>query len=278
MSFSNPSTIHLVKREGYESSVRRLKLKKVDEFRELADHLGVSMSDVFAADRVIWVEGPTEELCFPYLYECHTGNALPRATVFTSVSATGDFMSKERNKKLIFDIYRRLSTAATPLDVKVAFSFDSEDLSTRAKGDLARESNGLVHFLPRRHIECYLISAPAVLDFILAKDTNRVEYQAELTEAEVSTKLIELASDAAFANDQWNGDLFNDAWTSVVDAAKLIARAVSDLTGTRVEFRKKNDTLALLQFAQKHNPGLIDPLASYVVALVEAMGAQHAAE
>jgi predicted ATPase len=271
VSFSNPSMIHLVKRDGYESSVRPLDLKRVEEFREIADNLGVSMSDVFAANHVIWVEGPTEELCFPYLYEDRLGQPLPRATVFTSVSATGDFVSNSRNKKLIFDIYRRLSSAAASLRVGVAFSFDSEGLSARAKSDLRRESDDQVHFLPRRHIECYLISPLALSDFIASKDLYRLENQAALTTEQVAAKLNELAADPALAIPQWTGDLFDEAWTSQVDAAKLIARAVSELTEARVEFRKKNDTLALLQSVKIHSPALIAPLAEYVVDLVNAV-------
>ena len=53
IGFSNPKTIHLVKRTGYESSIERLDLAKVGNFREVAEHLGVSMADVFAAERII---------------------------------------------------------------------------------------------------------------------------------------------------------------------------------------------------------------------------------
>ncbi|WP_292962331.1 ATP-dependent nuclease [Novosphingobium sp. UBA1939] len=271
VSFSNPSTIHLVKREGYESSVTALELKRVEEFRELADHLGVSMSDVFAADSVIWVEGPTEELCFPYLYEFRTGKPLPRATVFTSVSATGDFTTTRRDANLILDIYRRLTSAANPLKVAVAFSFDSEELSEAEKGDLRRASRNQMYFLPWRHIECYFISPAALRDFIETGDLGRDASQGELNVDVVASKLTDLASSQRFRIQSWNGNLFDAKWASEVDAAKLIANAVSDLTETRLEFRKKNDSLALLKLVQRHNPELIEPLSNYVLELVSAV-------
>jgi predicted ATPase len=52
---SNAATVHLVRRAGYESSVEQVDLSKVDDFRDLADQLGISMTDVFGAERIIWV-------------------------------------------------------------------------------------------------------------------------------------------------------------------------------------------------------------------------------
>jgi energy-coupling factor transporter ATP-binding protein EcfA2 len=148
ISFSNPRTIHLVKRTGYESSVERLDLAEVGKLRDVAEHLGVSMADVFAAERVIWVEGPTEELCFPYLYQKLIG-PLPRGTIVTSVAATGDFNTNKRDPAIVYEVYSRLSAAVATLVVAVAFSFDTEKLTDSEKAELQRQAGGLLHFLPR---------------------------------------------------------------------------------------------------------------------------------
>ena len=169
IGFSNPKTLHLVKRARYNSSVERLDLNEVGKLREVAEHLGVSMADVFAADRVIWVEGPTEELCFPFLHQQLTG-PLPRGTIFTSVASTGDFNTKRRDPAIVYEVYSRLSSAAATLVVSVAFSFDTETLTTRQKEKMRRNSGGFLHFLPRRHFECYLVDPVAIAAFIVSKD------------------------------------------------------------------------------------------------------------
>jgi hypothetical protein len=220
IGFSNPRRIHLVKRDGYESTVEQLSLEEVAEFRRVAEHLGVSMADVFAADRVIWVEGPTEELCFPLLYQQATSQPLPRGTIFTSVVATGDFISKKRDRQLVYEIYRQLGCATTPLVVAVAFSFDSEALSEVERQDMGRESRGTVHFLPRRHIECYLIDSTAIAAFIVEKDQASVGV---VTPELVAARLIELAGERSFLIDEWRGNLDDEAWAAKVDAANLIA-------------------------------------------------------
>ena len=125
ISFSNPSTVHLVKRNGYESTVHRLNINQIDDFREVADHLGISMADVFAADNVIWVEGPTEELCFPLVYSHSTNTTLPPGTAFISVVATGDLSRKKRDRQLVGEIYERLSSTGSPL-VKSCLLYTSD--------------------------------------------------------------------------------------------------------------------------------------------------------
>jgi len=270
IGFSNPRRIHLVKRIGYESSVEQLSLEEVAEFRRVAEHLGVSMADVFAADRVIWVEGPTEELCFPLLYQQATGHLLPRGTIFTSVVATGDFISKKRDRQLVYEIYRQLGGATTPLVVAVAFSFDSEALSEAEKQDMGRESRGTVHFLPRRHIECYLINSSAIADFIVEKDQASAGV---VTPEAVAARLIELAGERPFLIDEWRGNLDDDEWAAKVDAANLIARTSAELSEQRATFNKKDDTVTLMRRVQEAAPAQLEPLCAYVQRLVESVGA-----
>jgi len=268
---SNPRTIHLVKRDGYESTVTRLDIGQLDAFREVAQHLGVSMADVFAADRVIWVEGPTEELCFPLLYRHATGKALPRGTIFTSVMATGDFQTNRRDKQLVYQIYERLSQVAMPLVASVAFSFDSEKLTDVEKQEMIRNSHNRMHFLPRRMIECYLVNADAIAAFIGERDSE----QADIDTADVERKLAELASSSKYKTAEWNNDLANESWLAKVDAAKLIADACSDLSQHRVTFNKKDDTLALLQLVLGANPDQLGGLTAYVRSLVDAVEASQ---
>ncbi|TGQ12191.1 MULTISPECIES: AAA family ATPase [unclassified Mesorhizobium] len=269
IGFSNPSTIHLVKRAGYESSVERLNLDEVGKFREVAEHLGVSMADVFAAERVVWVEGPTEELCFPYLYQQLVG-PLPKGTIITSVAATGDFNSNKRDPAIVYEVYRRLSAAAATLVVSVAFSFDTEKLTDEEKAKMMRDSGGLLHFLPRRHLECYLVDPAAIAAFIVSKDAAATEIVgAESVEA----KLKEKAAERPYHISEWNEDITEPLWLTHVDAANLIADVCKTLSEHRVTFSKRNDSLFLLKHILAHNPGRLTPLRDYVQSLVAAVAA-----
>jgi energy-coupling factor transporter ATP-binding protein EcfA2 len=267
IGFSNPKTIHLVKRAGYESSVERLDLAKVGKFREVAEHLGVSMADVFAAERVIWVEGPTEELCFPYLYQKGIG-PLPRGTIFTSVAATGDFNTNKRDPAIVFEVYSRLSAAAVTLVVSVAFSFDTEKLTDLEKTEMQRKSRGSLHFLPRRHLECYLIDCAAIAAFIISKDPTSAQ---SATPAAVEVALRVAAAKRTFHVPEWNDDITNVNWLIRVDAANLIANVCGTLSEQRAPFAKKDDSLFLLRHILEHDPTRLAPLQDYVVSLVAAV-------
>ena len=267
ISFSNAKTIHLVKRKGYESKVERLNLDKVGEFRDVAQHLGVSMADVFAADRVIWVEGPTEELCFPYLYQVFSGQPVPRGTIITSVAATGDF-NRKRNREIVYEVYNRLSSAAATLVVATMFSFDTEELSDAEKANMVRDAGGRLRFLPRRHLECYLLDPEAIANIIIAKDSVSANV---VTSAIVAAKLTDLADNQKYGIAEWAGNIDDQNWQAKVDAAKLIGQAVSDISEGRATFRKKEDSLELIQGIVSRDREKLRPLFEYVDGLITAV-------
>jgi hypothetical protein len=266
IGFSNPKTLHLAKRSGYESTIEKLDLAEVGKFREVAEHLGVSMADVFAADRVIWVEGPTEELCFPYVYQRLHG-PLPKGTVLTSVAATGDFNTRRRDPAIVYEVYQRLSAAAATLVVAVAFSFDAEKLTAAEMADMKRNSRGLLHFLPRRHFECYLVEPAAMAAFIASKDSDSSD---TVTPEMVETEIAALAAERPFLIAEWKGDIRDTNWLAAVDAANLIEAVCVKISDSRAPFSKKDDSLFLVRHILDNNADHLEPLGAYVRDLVES--------
>jgi hypothetical protein len=271
ISFSNPSIIHAVRRHSYKSQVHSLEPKQVDGIRDVVRQLGVSMTDIFLADRVIWVEGPSEELCFPELYLMATGCAVSNQTKILSVIATGDFMRK-RDKELVFEIYKRLSSEVSPLVSSVSFSFDTEDLKDQEKLDMKRESREMIDFLPRRHLECYLVHPQSIADFIAQQTKENLTEAPVPTANEVEAALKDLAGTPKFKVTEWKNDLEDKEWLARVDAANLIIQVCTDVSETRVTFNKKRDTLLLLQLVIKNNPAQLAELGEYVRRLVDGQG------
>ncbi len=264
IGFANPKTAHLVRRTGYASTIERLDLSSVDRLREVAGHLGVAMADVFAADCVIWVEGQTEELCFPYLYSEMVGE-IPRGVVFTSVVATGDFnRSGKRTRRLVYEVYSRLSSAVANLPVAAAFSFDSEALSQADKVAISKESKGAVHFLPRRNFECYLLDCEAIAALIWERD----ELSQGITATDVRSALVEIAGEKGIKVSEWKGVLTDENWLTKVDGARLISLAVGKLTDNRVAFSKTSDSLFLARHIVQGDREKLRPLANYLKSLM----------
>ena len=269
LSFSNPATVHLVQRNGYKSTVRPLDLGQLDQLQETTRQLGISMADVFSADRIIWVEGPSEERCFPEVYQRLAKKEVPSGTKILAVSATGDFLRK-RDKKMVFDIYRRLSAEASRLS-SVSFSFDSEDLSDQAKRELKHNSQGELHFLPRRHLECYLIHPQSIAEFIDQKNQNVSPEKQIPTTEDIVCALKTLANSEKFREKKWQENLEDPEWLSRIDAANLIKKVCESLTNQRITFNKNRDSLLLLQMVIKNNPSQLKELKDYVQRLVDGL-------
>jgi len=265
LSAGNPATVHIVRRNGYDSVVDRVNLGELDQLRDVADDLGISMTDVFGAERIIWVEGRTEELCFPFIYEVTEGQ-LPRGLIVTPVVATGDFNAKGGRRELVFQIYDRVSRAASPLVRPVAFSFDREALTNQERQGLEERSNGRLLFLPRRHFECFLLDPAAIAAFI----NNHVpDLAAPVSHDEVLAYLKSVGGNPKFkATQQWHGDILDENWLAEVDAAALLKETCNQLTGNSLEFSKTGHSLELLQHILSDNRQSLGELIDYVKKLI----------
>jgi energy-coupling factor transporter ATP-binding protein EcfA2 len=266
MVAASPSTVHLIRRIGYDSTVERLDLGKIASLREAARELGVSMTDVFAADRIIWVEGASEANCFPFLYAKLLGE-IPQGTKFSPVATTGDFQSKKVSFKRVSDIYDTIAKHMVPLVEQVAFSFDRERLTEKQATELENKSNGRLLLLPRRCFECYLLDPSAISQLI---QTHVPDLAKTATSEAVACKLKELGGLPEFgASGVWNSDLVEPKWLEKVDGARLIDKVVSDITETRLRFDKVRDTIVLARHISGNRPSALDGLKSYLDQLMK---------
>jgi predicted ATPase len=265
LSAGNPATVHVVRRDGYDSSVKKVNLRDIDQLRDVADDLGISMTDVFAAEKIIWVEGRTEELCFPFIYE-KAGEQLPRGVMVASVVNTGDFFAK-RTKELIFRIYERVHQAASPLIKSATFGFDREKLTDDAMGDLEKRAPGRLLFLPRRHFECFLLDPAAIAAFIKHQVPDLAS---AVTPDEVEGYLQSVGGDHEFeAAEYWKGNISDERWLAEVNAAKLLKETCYHFTSNRLTFSKTHHSLELLQHILEHNQVSLGKLIDYVKELYE---------
>jgi hypothetical protein len=142
-----------------ESRVEVVKPEKVQEVRRCLHEVGARLSDVFGADHVLWVEGSTEEECFPLILSKVAKQPLMGTTI-VGVKNTGDFDRKRR--KLTAGIYRRLTHSSALLPPAMAFIFDKEDRSEQERKEFEWETGVPLFFIPRRMFENYLLIPEAI--------------------------------------------------------------------------------------------------------------------
>lgn len=199
----------------------------VGQLRGILRDLGVSLSDVFGATSVLWVEGATEELAIPLILK-RLEVDLPRNIVILGVRATGDFLSRPR---ATFEIYRRLSTASVILPPAIGFLFDAERLSQTDRSDLVRQSKGQVAFLARRCFENYLLDPAAIAKYLAG-----IQGLAGRSADEVARFFDQVGSEKTYGGISRATE--PERWVQEVDAARLLHHLFDSFSGGTVEFRK----------------------------------------
>lgn len=257
---AQPEALLLVRSKDGESKIEKLDGKNLLDLQTILGEVGVSFSDVFGYDRAVWVEGPTEEICFPLILRKYDAEAI-RGTIFLAVKNTGDFEKKVNQKKLIWDIYTRLSSAIPLLPIAVVFSFDRENRKASEIDDLVRESRGKVRFLPRLSYENYLLFPDAIASIL----------NVEIGQDAISTaQIVDWLKNngAKYApRIEWDGCLSDSSWLAEVHAPNLLKDLFDQVSGINSEYRKARHSVAITEWLLDNRPEALEPLAGYVSEL-----------
>lgn len=257
IKIADPEYVHLIEWRGTQSVVQTLDQKSLQDQRKLLSDLGVSLSDVFGADQILWVEGPTEERCFPLLLE-HLGLAAPTLSI-ASIVATDDLSGSRPRAKLAWEVYEKLSRGSALLPPALAFALDREERTEKEMADLGRASRGKIKFLPRRTYENYLIDTDAISAVVSALMSAPLTVSASewIEQHKVDRKYLErpLAE--------------TDRWEALVDAPKLLHDLFNALSDAQVEYRKTTHSMMLTEWLLANKPDQLSSLVEFVTSLAE---------
>ncbi|MGE8126622.1 AAA family ATPase [Methylobacterium sp. NPDC080182] len=220
--------VYLVKKDKGASKVERIDINDVIGARRLLSDLGVSFSDVFGMEQVVWVEGETEQYCFPRIlgeFKFSTKSS------FVAVRNTGDFQKKSLPIERVIEIYERLSSTNSALPRDVKFSFDSEELTHGQIEDVRRRSRDRIFFLPKRAFENYLIH-PLAISRVMRKFMPEDEQSP--TEEEIEAWLRSTYSN--YASSKY--DFENIKSDRLFNAPKMFSQMFSDLSESKIAFKK----------------------------------------
>ncbi|VXD24863.1 RecF/RecN/SMC N terminal domain protein [Planktothrix serta PCC 8927] len=250
---ANPATIVQLSYIDGETKAQIIDAKQTAQLRSLLDDLGVSLSDVFGADNILWVEGPTEEKCFPLILEELTDIKL-RGTQILAVQNTGDLEGKHAD--LVFDIYDKLSGGNTLFPPAIGFILDEEGRTQQKKEDLKRrsEKNGnKLQFLTRKLYENYLLEPEAIAHVINQEDCSRDQ---PISENEIQSWLD------VNKNQFIKGTSEDPDWLKVVDGANLLKKLFSEKTDNKVSFIKTKHSPELTEWLLKNKSDSLQEIAA----------------
>ncbi len=228
---ANPKTITLATFEDAESTLQQLNVDAEKGIQRTLMELGIRLSDLFGADNILWVEGRTEERCFPLLVEEILKRPL-MGTEILGIRQTGDLQGRDAKK--VFEIYRTLAKGASFLPPAVAFILDEECRDEAAKRELFKLSEDLAVFLPRRMYENYLLNPKAIAEVANAIEGFR---PTPLTPAEVREAIEAKLKDPGYFCTPEKMKVPAHRIKNV-DAGRVLEELFSDFSETRVTYQK----------------------------------------
>ena len=258
---TDPQMVVLLRRTGTCSTATPIDGRDVRALHLALAEVGARLSDVFGADNILWVEGQTEEKCFPLIVAA-LGIQPLRGTVILGVVQTGDFQKKDvRHKKLIYEIYTRLSKGAALLPPGVGFIFDREGQSPRTVEDLARQMGGSLAFLDRRMYENYLLHPEAI-----AALANTLENFPPITATDVQSWLDAHQWERSYFPNSFPSTQTQEDWVKNVDGAKLLDALFGELSGGLYTYDKGKIVygVQLTQWLLEHDRPVLQEIASLI--------------
>lgn len=264
-----PSTIDatlLIRRDEarQESLVERIDPRRAEDMRGFLAEVGARLSDVFGADSILWVEGKTEETCFPELIRQVASVPLQGVQILGVIS-TDELAAKFANR--VFDIYARLSGQTSLLPPAIAFIFDREGRSATDRADIERKSDGLVRWLPRRMYENYLLEPEAIHAVLHSEDVHASE---RITLDAVRLWLQAHGSDKRYFSAHDGIEYGSTNWYLDVHGGKLLHDLFGTLSGARVEYDKVRHGLMLTRRLIEEPSSAIRELAQMLAELVRS--------
>lgn len=249
---ASPTTVHLIERGEHQAIVRRVETSDESDQIKFLDAVGARLEDVFGADRVLWVEGRTEERCIKHVLLRYLPGAV-QGLVVRGVVATGELENRQAEK--VFEIYRRLATAPSLLPSFVAFFLDREGRSDAQLNELRQQSGNRAEFTKRRMFENYLLSPVAIARVLATLDPDGSH-----TTGDVTTWIAENWHRGEFDANSCDGPS-SPRWLQSVHGARLLDRLFSELSETRVSYDKVHHGLLLTDACLTDDSGDVRSLA-----------------
>jgi predicted ATPase len=254
-----PSNIFLVRKEGAESNVETIDPTKAQEMQAVLADVGARLSDVFGADNILWVEGQTEERCFPLIVTQLRGRSILGSKILGDLH-TGDFEGKDAER--VFRIYERLSQPGSLVPPAIGFIFDREGRNEQQIADLVRRGKGRIAFTTRRMFENYLLNSEALAHVLSELDQSRAE---KVTPQLVVDWIDEHRMDQRHISGSADTEVADDEnWIESVNGARLIYDLFGALSDHRVSYDKIEHGEMLTNWIVNNTPEQLEDLARLV--------------
>jgi ABC-type branched-subunit amino acid transport system ATPase component len=255
LTAADPDTLLRLRIDEGETIIDRLDVTEARDLRLVLADVGARLSDVFGADAILWVEGRTEEQCFPKIIQSLSGRPL-LGTAIVGVLHTAEF--EARRSEATIELYNRLASGHSLLPPAVGFIFDREGRPAAMRVDLERHGNVL--FLDRRMYENYLLN-PAAIAAVASGITNFRD--PALSEDDVVGWLDANRWGAKYF-DPLPSERTDGVWLREVRGDRLLSDLFAQLSEQRVPYDKIRHGVALTDWLLENAPSQLSAVAELI--------------
>ncbi|MBD2513773.1 AAA family ATPase [Nostoc sp. FACHB-973] len=251
---ANPSTIIKLQYQDCETTTSVINTKDIESQNEILAELGVRLSDVFGADNILWVEGQTEEKCFPLVLEKVASIPLMGIKIL-SVNSTDALLDGKRSD-LVFDIYKKLTTGATLFPPAIGFIFDRENKTEAKIQELEKRG---ANFLRLPMYENYLLD-PEPISMVINEEARWLETPISITQ--VQEYLDKIKQEKSYLLPGVKREQVSDNnWLYKIHGAKILESMFQELCENKLEFRKTKHSYKLTEWLVENKPDFLSELA-----------------
>jgi len=251
---ANPSNIIKLQYQDCQTTASIIDTKDIESQNEILDELGIRLSDVFGADNILWVEGPTEEKCFPLILE-ELAKIPLRGLKILSVNST-DALLDGKHSDLVAEVYKKLTTGASLFPPAIGFIFDREN-KTEAKIKELEKRNFTFLNLPM--YENYLLNAEAI-SAIINQEAKWLETPINITQIQEYLDIIKQEKSNLLPGIK-KEDVSDDNWLLKIHGANILENLFQKFCQNLLEFRKTKHSYKLTEWLIKHQPAFLSELA-----------------
>jgi predicted ATP-dependent endonuclease of OLD family len=263
---ADPSNIIKLKYENCETTASVIHEIDIKSQKEILDELGVRLSDVFGADSVLWVEGPTEEKCFPLIIDKFLAEMPLKGMKILRVDSVSGLLDG-KHASLVARLHKQLTSGISLIPEKSIFIFDREGKTVTQVNDLKRIG---FNFLKRPMYENYILH-PEAISVIINEEREKILAEIGVENADskwlkspiTSTQVQECFDKIQQEEKCLLKGVENDNWFFKVHGADVIQSVFQELCENQLDFNgnKPKYCLQITEWIIKHQPEFLSKLS-----------------
>lgn len=246
-------SIYFVKREDGQSIYAQ-----IDNIQEVLKDIGASNSNYAFSDRVIFVEGQTEEKILPIIFRKNNFEQLGYNYTIINLKGTGDEFGSQKAmnnySRQLEKIFNSISNSPIPYRILIDRDEKNQDMLKK----IEENYKGKAFVLPRREIENYFLVPEAIEALIKHYLPNQ----------DVTVDIVQEQIDACL-EDTENRELYPKGCQNKIEdvkGSKVLKRILSEY---KIEYSKVNHGFFITEWLYNNNNNKLNVIYSFFKDFLE---------